>query len=390
MVGRWKVGANGQPEWEEGVSAPDQIQPAPGQQKPQGASPQYAPANGNSGINGGQSFDWDAVLNQGGAPGSDTPEYAQTTPPPAQTPPPAGPTTNYGAAPPGFDQAKWADPTLGDSKKYQVGRILTAGGSIQDAANAVGAKVISADKIQYPDGFIADVFKDVEGAHQIQYTDVTGDSGGGSSGGGGSMAGLNIPNFGGNTGFSGFGGGNFGGFGSGGGNAAGGFSTSYSGAFSNPRASSLYDILAGRAGQGLAVNARDPIIANQVDSFRAEQERGARNYLAAQAEAQGPQTNLGSERRLASEHAAQATGGLQSQLMGNELSARRQEIQNALSQMGNMLTSEQQLALQHELGLIDASLRQQGITNQNNQFLDDFALRNTHEANYWDQQRRGY
>lgn len=340
-----------------------------------------APPSAVNPLDDASRIDFSAPVNSTAGPAID-PRYTPST---AQAPAIStntGMAPGIGQAPPGFEQDKWADPTKGTSKKYQVGRILAAGGTIQDAANAVGAKVISADKIQYPDGFIADVFRDVEGEHQIQYTDVTGERDGSStaSGTGGSFTGA-----GGNTGFSGYGGGNFGGFG--GNSASGGFSSSYGGAFSNPRASSLYDILAGRAGQGLAVNARDPIIANQVDSFRAEQERGARNYIDAQAESQGPSANLGSERRLASERAAQTTGGLQAQLMGSELNARRQEIQNALSQMGGMLTSEQSLALQRELGLIDAALRQQGITNQNNQFLDDWSLRNTEQANYWDRDR---
>jgi hypothetical protein len=217
--------------------------------------------------------------------------------------------------------------------------------------NAAGV----AGKIQLPNGQIIDVIN-AAGAGGNGFQWLTGDGGGGVGYGGG--------------GFS-------------------QFSSGPLGGFASPQATSLWDQLMKRSNQGLAVNARDPIIANQVDSFAAQQMRGARNYIDQQAEAQGPLSNLSSERRLANSQAAQATGGLQAQLMGNELTARRGEIQNALSQMGSMLTQEQQLALQHELGLIDANLRQQGVTNQNNQFLDDLGLRAEDRASYWDAQRRG-
>jgi hypothetical protein len=89
------------------------------------------------------------------------------------------------------------------------------------------------------------------------------------------------------------------------------------------------------------------------------------------------------------EHAAQATGGMQAQLMSNELTARRQEIAQALQQMGGLLTGEQQLALQQELGYLDASLRHLQISNQNNQFLDQLGLNATDRAAYWDALRSG-
>lgn len=97
---------------------------------------------------------------------------------------------NYGNAPAGFDANKWNDPNSGNSNKYVVGRILASGGTIQQAANAVGARVIAPDKIQYPDGFVADVYYDYGGPQQrVQYLDQTpyGDSsvlGTGQQGGG--------------------------------------------------------------------------------------------------------------------------------------------------------------------------------------------------------------
>src|SRR5215475_2383947 len=77
-------------------------------------------------------------------------------------------------APLGFDQAKWNDPNAGNSLKYQVGRMAAAGVPIEQIAQNVGAKVIAPDKIQYPDGFVADIYYDYGGPNQrVQYTDVT-------------------------------------------------------------------------------------------------------------------------------------------------------------------------------------------------------------------------
>jgi len=45
------------------------------------------------------------------------------------------------------------------------------------------------------------------------------------------------------------------------------------------RANDLWSMLMGRAGQGLDVGAKDPIIANQTNAFRAEHDRGTKHYL---------------------------------------------------------------------------------------------------------------
>lgn len=76
---------------------------------------------------------------------------------------------------PGFDQAKLNDARLGTTHKYTVARILQGGGTIQQAAQAVGGTVVNGDKIRYPDGFIADVYFDYGGPNQrVQYTQVGG------------------------------------------------------------------------------------------------------------------------------------------------------------------------------------------------------------------------
>lgn len=279
----------------------------------------------------------------------------------------------------GVDTGKLNDPNH-TSPKYVASRILASGGSLQDAANAIGAKVLDQDKMQLSTGEIIDTRRDQEGANQLQWT-VTYDPNQPQGGTQGLTGGTN--------GLLGFGSGGIGGTGSG---SYG--SSSISGllggsGLGNSYANTLWDMLMNRAQQGLNINSKDPIIANQVNSYRAEQTRGVRDALAQMAEQGGPTANLNSERRLANEKAAQSTGGLQSQLMQNELTARRTEIQNALTQMGSLLSDQQKIALQQELGMIDANLRQQQVTNQNNQFLDNFALQNTQQANYWDSLRSG-
>lgn len=179
------------------------------------------------------------------------------------------------------------------------------------------------------------------------------------------------------------------------------------GGYQDPRANQLYSMLMGRAQQGLNVSGKDPIIASQVNSYGAQQQRGVRDYLAAEAEKQGPMGNLGSERRLANEHAAQATGGLQASLMQNELNAKRTEIQNALSQAGAQLSDQQRMGLQDKLAMIDAGLRQQGINLQdkfgtldanarqqtinsgNDQFAAQLGFNQADRSNYWDWLRSG-
>lgn len=116
-------------------------------------------------------------------------------------------------APPGFDGSKWNDPNNA-SIKYKAGHILASGGSIYDAAAAIGGQVTGKDTIFIPGDGEYDVFFDVGGLGQHPQWEPTGvsvglqtynpnarnwgnpapaagGSGGGASGaGGGSTAGL--------------------------------------------------------------------------------------------------------------------------------------------------------------------------------------------------------
>lgn len=304
----------------------------------------------------------------------------------------------------GVDTAKLNDPTH-TTPKYVASRILASGGSLADAAKAIGATVLDGDKMRLSTGEIIDIRRDQEGANALQWL-VTYDPNDGTHGpAAGGAAG---------TGYSGGGGST---------SASNGYSWSGTNAVAGQGdqlganlpygnyANSLYGTLMGRANQSLNVNARDPIIAGQVNAYRAEQDRSTRNQLAALAESGGPQNNLNQERRMLNESAARSTGGLQAQLLQNELTARRQEIAQALGQMGNMLSDEQKMALQKEMFSIDSQLRSQQIGNQNsqfyaglgqdnahfysnlnqqnNQFLDQFGLNAQDRASYWDAVRSG-
>ena len=153
----------------------------------------------------------------------------------------------------------------------------------------------------------------------------------------------------------------------------------------------LYALLMQRAQQGTAVDRNDPNIRAQVDPAVAQQERASRQYLDQQAEQAGPLANLQGERRLASERSGQAAGQLESDVIGREITARRDEIQQALSLWGQQLSSDERLALERELAILndqartaDRGLQAQGLAQNNDQFLRDLALRESNQNNTWD------
>lgn len=209
----------------------------------------------------------------------------------------------------------------------------------------------------------------------------------------------------------------------------------------NPGASSqaLVDALLKRSQQSLSIDPNtDPIIHPQVDAASAIQQRGRRNYLNDLAESSNPYAT--GARQTAANQTQEANdqniAGLQSQLVQNELGARRNDISNAMGSMGSLLTNDQQLSLQRQmdaissalgqqqmnnnlgLGLLTANNQSQGLANQNqqyyaglsaqdrqflnslayqyaglnsnnSQFAANYGLNATNQANYWDAIRRG-
>lgn len=130
------------------------------------------------------------------------------------------------------------------------------------------------------------------------------------------------------------------------------------------RADALYGTLTTRANQSLAVDRNDPMVRQQADAYSANAERQSRGYLADLAERAGPTANLLGEQRLAHERVGQATGTFEAGLIGKELQARRDEIAQALAQMGNALSADQARGLQQQLATIDGVMKQKGFDIQ--------------------------
>src|ERR1035437_5714398 len=128
------------------------------------------------------------------------------------------------------------------------------------------------------------------------------------------------------------------------------------------KSDALYSQLQGQANQTLVIDPNtDPTIKGQVDAFNAQTTRSNRQYLAGLAESAGPIANISSETRLASENAGQAGGQFQATLMGNELTARRAEIQNSLNSMAGMLSPQQTNDLNAQLKTSDQAISQQWL-----------------------------
>jgi len=155
------------------------------------------------------------------------------------------------------------------------------------------------------------------------------------------------------------------------------------------RKTALYDLLMGRAQQGLNVDRNNPAIRGQADAYAANEERAKRNYLGDTAEREGPYVNMQGESRMANERMGQRTGAFEAELVGRELTAKRQEISEALSGLGNLLTEDQRMELQAQLAQMDNAIRQQGLTSQNDQFAANLGLQVADRSAYWDALRRG-
>lgn len=109
------------------------------------------------------------------------------------------------------------------------------------------------------------------------------------------------------------------------------------------------------------VRVADPIIRNQVDVYRAEADRAKRNYLSDVAERSGPLSNIRGEQRMASERTGQNVAGFQSELLSRELTARREEIAEALRMSAGLLSGDQQRGLQQQLAMMDQAIAEAGI-----------------------------
>jgi hypothetical protein len=137
----------------------------------------------------------------------------------------------------------------------------------------------------------------------------------------------------------------------------------------NPSRDALFQQLMARATQGTAVNSNDPNIRQQVDPYVAQQERAKRNYLGDVAEKAGPYGNIAGETRMANERFGQQAGLFEGEIIGREIQAKRDEIEQALSLWGSLMSNEQQLALQQQLAELNDRSRTADRSQQNDQFM---------------------
>lgn len=144
----------------------------------------------------------------------------------------------------------------------------------------------------------------------------------------------------------------------------------------DPRTNDLYHMLNTEATQNPIPSPNDPVIKAQTNAYNAQATRDMRNYMNELAEKGGPNANLGAQGMQAAEQVAQGAGQFQGTLMQNELNARRQQIQEALTGMGNLLSDQQRMQLQNQLAIMDNLLGQASL-EQNAYAFDTTNANNT-------------
>lgn len=127
---------------------------------------------------------------------------------------------------------------------------------------------------------------------------------------------------------------------------------------SKQRSDALYTTLNGRANQGLNINADDPGIKGQVDTYRATSERARRNYLSDIAESRGPLANIRGEERMSAEKLGQSAAGFQAELVARERGRIADEVGQALAMQGNLLQGDQSRDLTSQLALLDQAVKE--------------------------------
>lgn len=126
----------------------------------------------------------------------------------------------------------------------------------------------------------------------------------------------------------------------------------------------LYNMLMSRATQGTNVDRNNPAIRMQADAYSANAERAKRNYLSDTAEGAGQYANMTGERRMANERVGQQTGAFEADLVGRELTAKREEIAQALESMQGMLTESQRMELQKQLAMMNQAIQNRSLSIQ--------------------------
>lgn len=160
-------------------------------------------------------------------------------------------------------------------------------------------------------------------------------------------------------------------------------------ALKNPK-NALMQQLMERMRQSRDIDGNDPIIKNQTDRYRANEERARRDYLSDVAEGSSRFSTgaMRGQQRMTAERMGQRVGGFEANLVAQELSTRRGEIENALNSMGNMLTEQERQTLEREKMALDASLRRQQMDMQNSQFYSQLSQADRHFLDQLAQQGR--
>ena len=117
----------------------------------------------------------------------------------------------------------------------------------------------------------------------------------------------------------------------------------------------------------------DPGLKAQSDAYSVGQQRArdqARASIAERFAANGIADSGAMDQGIAGlfQQQGENQGTFNANLVGNELQNQRTELLNYMQLAGSRLTAQEAQALQAKLADIDANLRQQGITNQNDQF----------------------
>lgn len=286
---------------------------------------------------------------------------AVTAPNPASTLPPA---------PAAFDPTKWADESH-TTPKYVGGRILARGGTTADVVRALGAgwSVIDGQRIRDPQGRSIDVLQNFSQGQHIPQWNVEG----GGDGEGDAPIGNNSAQA--NTGQAGAGGGNINALlemllsrqapGAGQQTAGGG----------NDFSSRIQQMILSRLSsdtQNPSLN--DPAIRSRLNAYTAASQ-GALNRgqskFAERAYAEG--TPVGSQDanlQGAVQNSARDEGAYAGNLMGEQLTANRDEMMQLLSLGAGILNADEERQLRAQIAAIDAQLRQQGLTQSNTHFYD--------------------
>jgi hypothetical protein len=152
----------------------------------------------------------------------------------------------------------------------------------------------------------------------------------------------------------------------------------------DPRIAQFYADLMKRSSQPLTADRSDPVIRAQADANAANVDKQQRDYLANLAEKAGPLANLSGEARLANERSGQAKGSFEASIMQHEIDAKRQEVQNALTQQWAVLSEGQRLALQQRLADLDRAQQASQFSASMGQNESQFARQLANNAYQFD------